>query len=199
MPISLIDWTLPLGDLIVGAGTIFLALVTWRLARSTAASVEALDLPFLLATPDYQGAFNLHAVDPEDEATDVEWALSVELKNLGSGPAILDGIDIYAKDDRKALLKAGWNVDRPVLPEEEELNIGIPLEADAGTEEFSPFLLKIFYRSASGHRYVTVHEMEQIRNMGARRLKFERQAVSPVRQRISTWLRARKHRASVSR
>ena len=192
MLIALIDLTLSLGDLIVGAGTLFLALVTWRLAKSTAASVEALDLPFLLATPDYQGAFNLQAVDPEDEDTDVEWALSVEVKNLGSGSGILDGIDLYAKADYKALLKAGWNVDRPVLPEEEELNIGIPLEVDAGTEEFSPFVLKIFYRSASGQRYVTIHEMEQIRNMGVRRLKFRRQAVSPVRRRVSAWLARRR-------
>lgn len=192
MLISLIDWTLSLGDLVVGAGTLFLALVTWRLAKSTAASVEALDLPFLLATPDSQGAFNLQAVDPGDKDTDVEWALSVELKNLGSGPAILDGIDLYRKADYKNLLKAGWNVDRPVLPEEEGLNIGIPLEADAGTEEFSPFVLKIFHRSASGLRYVTNHEMEQIRNMGARRLRFERQDVSPMRQRVSAWLHARK-------
>jgi hypothetical protein len=191
MVIFLIDWTLSLGDLIVGAGTLLLAFVTWRLARSTAASVEALDLPFLLATPEYQGAFNLHAVDPDDRDTDVEWALSVELTNLGSGPAILDGINIFAKADRRALLKTGWNVDRPVLSEEKELNIGIPLEADAGTEEFSPFILEIFYRSSSGIRYVTIHEMEQIRNMGARRLKFKRQAVGPVGQRVLVWLRDR--------
>ncbi|HET7510041.1 MAG TPA: hypothetical protein VFJ65_07315 [Solirubrobacterales bacterium] len=181
--------TLSLGDLIVGVGTLLLAFGTWRLARSTTASVEALDLPFLLASPDYQGAFNLHAVDPDDQDTDVEWALSVEVSNLGSGPAILDGIDIFAKADHRDLLKEGWNVDRPVLPEEEELNIGIPLAVDAGTEDFSPFVLKIFYRSASGHRYVTIHEMEQIRNMGGRRLKFKRQAVNPIGQHILTWFR----------
>lgn len=44
--LALIDFTLSLGDLIVGAGTLALALVTWQLVRATAASVEALDLPF---------------------------------------------------------------------------------------------------------------------------------------------------------
>lgn len=88
-----------------------------------------------------------------------------------------------SKTEEESLLKEGWNVDRPVLPEEKDLNIGVPLRVDAGTEDFSPFVLEIFYRSASGLRYVTVHEMEQIRDMGARRLRFERRAVSPVQRR----------------
>jgi hypothetical protein len=175
-----IDWSLSLGDLIVGTGTLLLAFVTWQLARSTAASVEALDLPFLLATPEYEGAFNFRPSDPSDnDPDDFHWAFSVAVTNLGSGPAILDGIRMRPKAGAKRLLREGWNIDRPVLAEEKDLNLGIPLKVDAAEEEFSPFVLEIFYRSASGLRYVTVHEMEQIRHLGARRLKFERRAVSP--------------------
>ena len=47
-----IEWTIPLGDLIVGVGTLGLAAVTWQLAKSSNKSLEALDLPFLLATPE---------------------------------------------------------------------------------------------------------------------------------------------------
>lgn len=183
MPTCLIDWTLSLGDLIVGAGTLLLAFVTWQLARSTAASVEVMDLPFLLASSDYEGAFSLHAVDPEADDPDVEWRLSVAVTNLGSGPAILDGIELRTKNGSGRLLKEGWNIDRPVLAEEKDFNLGLPLEVDAGGDEFSPFVLEIFYRSASGQRYVTDHEMEQIRHLGVRRLKFGRRPVSPVRQR----------------
>jgi hypothetical protein len=180
----LIDWTLSLGDLIVGAGTLLLAFVTWQLAKSTAASVEALDFPFLLANPDYEGAFNFRPDDPTaDNPDDFHWALSVVVTNLGSGPAILDGIELRTKDGSRRLLKEGWNIDRPVLPEEKDLNLGIPLQVDGAEDEFSPFVLEIFYRSASGLRYVTVHEMEQIRHLGARRLKFERRAAGPERQR----------------
>jgi hypothetical protein len=180
----LIDWTLSLGDLIVGAGTLLLAFVTWQLAKSTAASVEALDLPFLLANPDHEGAFNFRPDDPTaDNQDDFHWALSVAVTNLGSGPAILDGIELRTKDGSRRLLKEGWNIDRPVLPEEKDLNLGIPLRVDGAEDEFSPFVLEIFYRSASGLRYVTVHEMEQIRHLGARRLKFERRAASPERPR----------------
>jgi hypothetical protein len=179
----LIDWTLSLGDLIVGAGTLLLASVTWQLAKSTAASVEALDLPFLLANPDYEGAFNFRPDDPTaDNPDDFHWALSVAVTNLGSGPAILDRIELRTKNGSRRLLKEGWNIDRPVLPEEKDLNLGIPLRVDGAEDEFSPFVLEIFYRSASGLRYVTVHELEQIRHLGARRLKFERRAVSPERQ-----------------
>jgi hypothetical protein len=94
---------------------------------------------------------------------------------------------MWSKTGRKPLLKEGWKVDRPELPQE-DLNIGVPLQVDAGTEEFSPFAFEIFYRSASGLRYVTVHEMEQIRHMGAQRVKFERKAISPLRQRALRWL-----------
>jgi hypothetical protein len=185
----LIDWTLSLGDLIVGAGTLLLAFVTWQLAKSTAASVEALDLPFLLASPDHEGAFNFRPDDPvADNPDDFHWTLSVAVTNLGSGPAILDGIELRTKDGSSRLLKEGWNIDRPVLPEEKDLSLGIPLQVDGAEDEFSPFVLELFYRSASGMRYVTVHEMEQIRHLGARRLRFGRRAVSPVRQQGLRWL-----------
>jgi hypothetical protein len=181
--LALIDFTVSLGELIVGIGTLALAFVTWQLVKATAASVEALDLPFLIAAPDYEGAFDYRPDDPTADDPDFDWTLSVAVTNLGSGPAILDGIQMHSKIGAKPLLKEGWNVDRPVLPEEKDLNIGVPLQIDAGADEFSPFVLEIFYRSASGRRYVTVHEMEQIRHMGARRLRFERRAVGPAQQR----------------
>ena len=126
--LALIDFTLSLGDLIVGIGTLALAFVTWQLVKATAASVEALDLPFLIAAPDFEGAFNYRPDDPTADDPDFDWALSVAVTNLGSGPAILDGIQMHSKTESKSLLKEGWNVDRPVLPEEKDLNIGVPLE-----------------------------------------------------------------------
>lgn len=191
---SLIDWTIPLGDLIVGGGTILLALFTWRLARSTAASVDALDRPFLLATPDTRGAFHLQALTPEDEGTDAIWAFSVSVRNLGSGPAILDELHLYSRLGRTSLLQEGWDIDRPVLPKEEDFRIGIPLRIAADTAEFSPFLLELLYRSASENRYVTVHEMEQTGNMGARRTKFNRKLTSPTRDRFQALRRSLRHR-----
>jgi hypothetical protein len=184
-----IDPTLSLGDLIVGVGTLLLAFVTWTLAKSTAASVEAMDLPFLVATSEREGAFNLQAIDPGDENTDVEWAFSVELTNLGSGPAILDGLDLRTVDHGEQLLKRGWRIDRPILPNE-KLRIGIPLQIDAGVDEFSPFILEVFYRSSSGVRYATAHEMTQATHMGAQRRKFARRRIGR-RQLIPRWGRSR--------
>jgi hypothetical protein len=174
---ALIEWSISLGELVVGLGTLTLAAVTWQLAKSSAASVEALDMPFLLGQPDYQGTFNYRPVNPDEEnPEDFEWAFSFELVNIGAGPGILDGIRLNDDSTGQSWVSTDWNIDRLVPAEDEPFNVGVPLRGDptVGLEDFT---LQVLYRSASGNRYSTVHAMRQTKNLGARRLSFERRKI----------------------
>jgi hypothetical protein len=172
-----IEWTLSLGELIVGLGTLLLALVTWKLARSTAASVEALDLPFVIASSDREGAFGLFAEDPErPDDSAVTWAVSVKLKNLGAGPAIVDGFEARGGKGDALLTDTDWNWDQPILPGEETINQAVGLKGEP-PDEGEIIKARILYRSASGKRYATNHQFKVGKRLGLHRLTFERKKV----------------------
>lgn len=171
-----IDWTITLGELLVGLGTLALAGVTWQLAKSSDKSLEALDLPFLLAAPDRNGAFGFSPVFEEGpEPVDAEWIFSIELTNLGSGPAIFDGVELLDEKGEDQV-KQDWEVDFLIRPKDDAQPVGIPLKGDPPAPS-SHLTLRTFYRSASGNRYVTVHRVRVGRQGRAHRLKFRREKV----------------------
>jgi hypothetical protein len=171
-----------LGDLIVGIGTLALAGVTWQLAKSSERSLEALDLPFLLATPDRDRAYDLTPVFEEgEEPVDFEWALFVELVNLGAGPAILDGIGLTEDTTGEELVKEDWEVDWLIKAgDESPLTTGVPLRKDF-PDPGSSLTLKVYYRSASGNRYVTLHQIRVRKPPHAHRLNFRRERLGKSR------------------
>jgi hypothetical protein len=169
-----IEWKISLGDLIVGIGTLALAVVTWQLAKSSNRSLEALDLPFLLATPDRDRAFDFAPVFEEgEEPVGAEWMLSVELVNLGAGPAIMDGIDLADDQDGTELVKKDWEVDWLIKANQDAVTVGIPLKGEP-PDQASLLTLHIYYRSASGVRYVTTHQIRVGKQQRAHRLTFKR-------------------------
>lgn len=171
-----IDCTLSLGDLLVGLGTLGLAGVTWQLAKSSQKSLEALDLPFLLAIPDRDRALDLSPVfEDGPEPVDFEWTLFVDLTNLGSGPAIFDGMSLLDEHGEE-LVKQDWEVDFLIRAEDEDQSVGIPLKEEPPAKS-SDLTLRIFYRSASGNRYATVHQIRVGKPPRAHRLKFRREKV----------------------
>lgn len=163
-----------IGDIVIGAGTLLLALVTFLLARSTSKSVEALDLPFVIATPERgDGAFWLAPTGPPGEPpTDAEWALSVDLSNQGAGPGITEKIDMRHAESGEYLTAGAWEVDE-VLAKGETKAVGIPLNEDPPSKD-TWLDLDIYYRAASGTSYVTEHQIRVLRNMGASRRSFKR-------------------------
>jgi hypothetical protein len=169
-----IDWTLSLGDIVVGVGTLLLALVTWSLAKNTARSVEALDLPFVIATSEREGAFNLHPIDPDHpDSSDVIWAVAVKLKNIGAGPAIVDGLEIRHGETNAPIMSTDWTWDKPISPGDETINQAVGLKGDP-PEQSDALRVCVLYRSASGNHYVTDHEFKIGRNLGLHRQTFAR-------------------------
>lgn len=110
------DWTLSLGDAIVGVGTLGLAAVTfwlaWQSRREVEVSTESIDLtrrgieiqdmPFLIAIPSPEQIRNLDATtNPNymwwgwEPAEDIN-SLRLRLWNIGKGPAIARDIRLQA-------------------------------------------------------------------------------------------------------
>jgi hypothetical protein len=183
-----LDPTLTLGEVIVGIGTLALALVTWMLARSSARSVEALDLPFVLASSEGDGAFSYFPVDPEEEEPeDFEWSLSLSLDNLGRGPAIVDGIELRNKTAATEMTKTHWSWDRAVKAGEKTIHMAVPIR-DEPPDRGEEVAVRVLYRSATGARYLTDHVFEVGRNLRAHRITFERRRPGRLR-RFGGWPR----------
>jgi len=172
---AFIEWSASFGEMIVAVGTLFLAVVTWQLAKSSERSLEALDLPFLLATPNREIAFDLGTVvDDHGEAVDAEWVLYVELVNLGAGPAILDGVCLMDDATNADLVKENWEVDWLIKAGAEVDGWKIPLRHDPPSHG-GLLTLKVYYRSASGNRYQTLHQIRVGKQPHAHRLSFKRE------------------------
>jgi hypothetical protein len=167
-------WEIELGDLVVGAATLLLALGTFLLARSSSKSLEALDLPFVIATPERgDGAFELMPIGPVGHPPDeAGWALSVELANLGAGPGIVELIEIHETETGGQINDADWEVDE-VLAKGQTKDVGIPLR-EAPPSEGTWLSVDVYYRSASGRSYKTIHKIRIARNQGAVRRTFRR-------------------------
>jgi hypothetical protein len=179
-----------LAQLIVGAGTGALAFVTWKLARRTSEEVdisrqslllsrdgiEALDLPFLVASFDLDypsvGMSPVFEGDSE-EPVDAEWTIGMRIENIGRGPAILFGA-ITVGDDAEMTPTDKWGTELPLKAEETmELSVRTTVEPDPGRK----LLLVLRYRSASGTAYVTRHRIRILKGGGTARLDVRRERV----------------------
>jgi hypothetical protein len=162
---------LTVGDLAVAVGTLALAGFTWALARQTKRevrktdeglalsrqSLEAVDMPFVIATP-IEGAPALIFSRPADgEGT--EWELGMRLWNVGKGPGLIHDISLVA--GRVELLDPlAWMV--PVAAEQAAdiyLSVSDPPPRGLGEEE-AEATLRIHYRHALGTGYATVSNVE---------------------------------------
>jgi hypothetical protein len=201
---------LSLGDLIVGVGTAALAAMTYLLARKagqevdlarqglsltsdsiqvTRDSIEALDRPFLVATPQATTpsgtAFELQPTEDEYGEVDLsdptgEWALFAYVQNHGRGPAILDGVSIH-DEARQERVPGDWRVEMFLPPDEPaQLIIAGTWAENEPPEERDELILRLFYRSASGVRYETAHRLRVEQQHGATRLDFHR-SLAPTR------------------
>lgn len=180
-----ISGDVPLGDLIVGVGTLALAIVTWFLARRTGEeveltrenveltreSIEAVDRPFVVAAPE---RFELTPMFTrgEEEPSNVEWALFADLTNLGRGPAIFDGV-VLENEDGSELVGEEWKVEMALVPSEES-RVGIGLSDREPPDQGTTITLRLLYRSASGVRYQTSHHLEVGSQAEVTRLDFRR-------------------------
>ena len=183
-------WDIDLGDMVIGLATLLLAVGTFMLARSSAKSLESLDMPFVIATPDRaEGAFDLIGVGASGKPpTDVRWSLSAELANLGAGPGILEKIDIRESKSGRPVTDGAWEVDEP-LEKGERKDVAIPLESEPPNEG-ALLTLDIYYRSASGRPYTTTHRIRVGKNQSAIRRTFKRSNLRGVK-RLRHWWRRR--------
>jgi hypothetical protein len=143
------------GDLVVGAGTLGLALFTGLLAkrtgrevkvseeqiRLTRESIEAVDRPFIIVSR--KDGFIARMA-----GNVIEFALS----NLGKGPGIVDELVLFGSsgDD---LLVGGLDESRSLAPENR-----VPLEMSIGENRIAKgdeVTLRVRYQSASGFSYHT--------------------------------------------
>lgn len=178
-------WSISVGDLVVGVGTLALAVATGLLARHarrevdvsrtnldlTRDSIEALDRPFLIASPDI---FDYTPTKDLDTGivSSAELALFVDLQNLGRGPAILDGASLTNEDGRE-MVSGSWSVESAFTAGEER-SFGIGMGDVAYPVEGERLLLRLYYRSASATRYETSHHIRVGRQARATRLDFKR-------------------------
>jgi hypothetical protein len=176
--------------LAVGAGTGALAFVTWKLARRTKEdvdlsrrglaltreSIEALDMPFLVASFDLEyPSVNLSPVFEGDseEPVDAEWTVGMKVENVGRGPAILFGA-IAIPDGVEDEPDGFWAAELPFKPgQAQELSVRTTVDPDPGRT----LRLILRYRSASGRSYVTRHRVRIGRGGGTARLDIRRESV----------------------
>lgn len=169
-----------IGELIVGIGTLALAGVTWWLASRTSAeveltreSIEAIDRPFLVAETenfDITPALERGSREPTGD----HWILYAKLENFGKGPAIFDGIGLRDANENE-LADQSWTTDS-ILKEGDSIDVGIPVTHPA--DEGASLRLRLYYRSASGARYQTIHELEVIAQNHVARRTFQRSPAS---------------------
>jgi hypothetical protein len=158
---------LPLGDLLVAVGTLLLAGFTWRLAQQTKAdvaltrqSVEAIDMPFVIATAiPTAGTIQFHRAG---SAVYTETGLQVRLWNLGQGPAIvtnaslkLDGAEVMHPWPNSVPVGHGQAAD-PYLVAALQHDEKAP---DPFFDDEREGVFVIDYSHASGSTYQTVSRM----------------------------------------
>lgn len=163
------------GDLLVGAGTLLLAAFTAWLAFRTSRqveltkeslglsreSIEALDRPFVIATPNEHNRV-LGFVEPGPEHPGARF--SYRLWNIGKGPAIITDVSLFDQSTGREYLTEAEKVQRAIAV------------APAGRDELSPLAggppgvgaklkLRISYRSASGTSYRTESSVDVVENL----------------------------------
>jgi hypothetical protein len=147
------------GELLVGLGTLALASFTAWLARRTSAevqiseaqmklsyeSIEALDRPFVV--PERPTSKGIVVRDGH---------LTAKLRNYGKGPALVEEIQLVDDLSLQYLKNPFENSVRAIAPAG-ELALRAPL-AVRQLHEGAKLDFRVFYRSASGIRYVTISE-----------------------------------------
>lgn len=178
-----------IAQLVVGAGTGALALVTWKLARRTSEevdlsreglaltreSIEAQEMPFLVASFDLEYPnINLSPVFEGDseEPVDAEWTVGIKVENVGRGPAILFGA-IAIGDDTEQEPQERWGAELAFKPgETKDLSVRTTVDPDPG----GTLRLILRYRSASGASYLTRHRIRVLKGGRTARLDIRREA-----------------------
>jgi hypothetical protein len=159
------------GELIVGIGTLALAAFTWSLAkqtqreverttegldvsrenlRLTGESIEALDMPFVIASP----APASGVIEVVEGSGGPGRHLVVRLWNVGKGPAIVgdvqlavDALELLEPTDAQRAVSAGQANDATISVTDD-----LPFD---GAEEPVSGILTIYYQHASGAEYMT--------------------------------------------
>lgn len=163
------------GDLLVGAGTLLLAAFTALLALRTSRqvkltkeslrlsreSIEALDRPFVIATPNEDHRV-LGFIEAGPEHPGVRFAY--RLWNIGKGPAIVTDVSLFDP-----------STDREYLTEAEKVQRAIAV-APAGRDELSllaggppgvgaKLRLRVSYQSGAGLAYRTESSVDVFENL----------------------------------
>jgi hypothetical protein len=164
------------GDLLVGLGTLLLATFTWNLARRTSKavkisevglelsreSIEALDRPFVIATPDgNRSLLGFAEVGPEHPG----WRFVYRLWNLGKGPAIVDAMSLVDAVSQREHLTQDELMERPVAMTPPVYDGLSRLEGNSPPATGSELTLRIWYRTASGTRYVSISRVKVTGNL----------------------------------
>ena len=174
---------LTVGDLVVGAGTLLLAFFTWRLARQARAdvnmssrSVEAVDIPFLVAHPARPFPDLSPIFDEQGEEVGTNPAIAFKMTNMGRGPGFFYGARLSGSDG-KEWVEGLWSREIDLLPGDESTTLVVDLvdslehpPQEPGTE----MTLRIFYRSALAYEYETVHKLRFDSAIAVTRLTFQR-------------------------
>jgi hypothetical protein len=165
------QWEINLGDLVVGGGTLALAAFTFTLARRARESVEAIDMPFVIATPrEGYAALQFELVYPtesdrgggqqtiEGAAPESRW-FQLRLWNMGKGPAMVSDVQLQV---RNASLLEPLDLQIPVSAGQGH-DLGIPLAADYpddGLPEGTQGTLTIYFSHAGGMRLKTTCDID---------------------------------------
>lgn len=163
------------GDLLVGAGTLLLAVFTAWLAFRTSRqvkltkesiglsreSIEALDRPFVIATPNEHHRV-LGFVEPGPEHPGVRFAY--RLWNIGKGPAIVTDVSLSDPSTGREYLTEAEKVQRavavpPAGRDELSLLAGGPPGVGAKLR------LRVSYDSASGLNYRTESSIDVVEDL----------------------------------
>jgi hypothetical protein len=165
-----VDYKLTLGDAIVGAGTLLLAVFTGWLAWQTRRevkktdqsialareSIEAQDMPYVIVMP--QDRSTIEITGPHDVPP--RWLLKVRLWNIGRGPAIVGDIRIASEPDGAELVDYQW-AQRPVAAGgKRDSALGFAGPSDDFEDAEGTLTLRVYYRHASGARYMTTSRLE---------------------------------------
>jgi hypothetical protein len=149
------------GELVVGCGTLALAIFTAWLARRTSAEVEiseeqirlsqegieALDRPFLVPAH-YSG---------EPEIGIASGLLLLRVENLGKGPALFEEIRVRNPRSRDELGEQPAQRSIKVIPIEDGVDLRVALKEQL--DEGSRFVVEAFYRSPSARKYMTLSDL----------------------------------------
>jgi hypothetical protein len=173
--VTLVD-RVSIGDLLVGTGTLLLAAFTALLARQTRdavavserglelsrASVEALDRPFVIASPDHEHRLlGFAEVGGDHEG----WRFVYRLWNLGKGPAIVDDMSLVEATGGREFLTADESLERAVAMDPPVFDGLSRLERGAPPGAGAEMTLRIWYRSSAGARYVSISRLQVTGNL----------------------------------